>query len=228
MAAENPSPSPRDLTALAYARTQLGAIAHYLRLIFWPTGLTLSLVDWPRAKNWSDIPPGGYVVAALALLTLIALWKKPRLGFVGAWFFFILAPSSSFIPIITEVVPNIASISHWPRHRAGGHRRLDAGKATQPGTPRSRWRGAIAIALIVLTIKRNFQYQTAVAIWSDNVDSRPNNAQAQYDLGYAWAELDWAAPRGSPAQNSPPPTPPPIWAALQLNPRWKLPSFRGI
>jgi hypothetical protein len=40
---------------------------------------------------------------AFVYLSLISLWRKPWLGFLGVWFFVILAPSSSMVPIFTEI-----------------------------------------------------------------------------------------------------------------------------
>jgi tetratricopeptide (TPR) repeat protein len=39
----------------------------------------------------------------LLAVTGVALWRRPPLGFLGAWFFLTLAPASSIVPIATEV-----------------------------------------------------------------------------------------------------------------------------
>src|ERR1019366_8509421 len=44
------------------------------------------------------------LVAALVAATVWALVRRPALGFLGAWFFLILAPSSSFVPVATETM----------------------------------------------------------------------------------------------------------------------------
>ena len=46
---------------------------------------------WDAAKN--------SIIVALLTATLWCLIRKPWLGFLGLWFFLILAPTSSFIPI---------------------------------------------------------------------------------------------------------------------------------
>jgi Flp pilus assembly protein TadD len=43
------------------------------------------------------------VVVALLALTALALWRRPMVGFLGAWIFITLAPTSSIVPIATEV-----------------------------------------------------------------------------------------------------------------------------
>ena len=45
----------------------------------------------------------GALVVALACSRCVALRARPRLGFLGAWFFVTLAPTSSVVPIATEV-----------------------------------------------------------------------------------------------------------------------------
>ncbi len=43
------------------------------------------------------------VVGALAVLVLFLLVRRPQVGFLGAWCFITLSPTSSFVPIATEV-----------------------------------------------------------------------------------------------------------------------------
>jgi tetratricopeptide (TPR) repeat protein len=50
-----------------------------------------------------DVWPQALAVVALLGLTIVALVRTPRLGYLGAWFFVALAPTSSIIPIATEV-----------------------------------------------------------------------------------------------------------------------------
>ncbi len=85
-----------------YARTQPGVILNYLRLSFWPSSLCLDLLLADCDERRADHPAAA-VIAALLAATLWALRRAPALGFLGAWFFLILAPTSSFVPIVTEV-----------------------------------------------------------------------------------------------------------------------------
>lgn len=86
-----------------YLLTQCRALVLYLRLAAWPHPLVFdygtTLIHAPGAVL-------GDAVFVLLLLagTVVALWRAPVLGFLGAWFFAILAPSSSFIPIATEPI----------------------------------------------------------------------------------------------------------------------------
>jgi tetratricopeptide (TPR) repeat protein len=170
-----------------YFLLQGWAIGHYLRLVFWPVGLCL---DYGRQSiqmvSAGRILPGGLVVLGLLGLTLWALWRRPVWGFLGVWFFLILAPSSSFVPIITEVaaekrmylplaaVVTAAVIGGWLliqrlRLRAG---RAGLGLAA-----------LIVAALAATTYARNLDYRTAVSIWTDTVAKNPGNAWAYQSLG---------------------------------------------
>jgi hypothetical protein len=50
-------------------------------------------------------------VLALAALSAWFLWKRSPAGFLRSWFFIVLAPTSSFIPIVTE--PAAMLMAHY-------------------------------------------------------------------------------------------------------------------
>jgi len=85
---------------LSYALAQPTVILHYLRAALWPHPLHLyvntTLYDALGARQ---IAAAGVVVAALACATLWGVVRRTWLGFVGAWFFLILAPSSSIVAV---------------------------------------------------------------------------------------------------------------------------------
>jgi tetratricopeptide (TPR) repeat protein len=85
-----------------YLITQCWCLLRYLQLSIVPYGLC---VDYGRLAILDpvDVIPGAIVVLSLLGLTVWGWIHKPWVGFIGAWFFFILAPTSSFIPIVTEV-----------------------------------------------------------------------------------------------------------------------------
>jgi protein O-mannosyl-transferase len=188
------------ISPIDYARTELNVIARYLRLAFWPTDLVLDYYDWPIARYWSDVQWSGWLVLGLAGVTLIALRWWPRLGFLGATFFLILAPTSSILPIKQEaaaeqrmylplaavvcltVVGAWAIVYRWRALRAA------AGIA-----------GCLVIVILIrLTMERNDLYSNAVDIWTDTVAKRPNNTRAHVNLGEAWAQISIDFPSGSP------------------------------
>jgi len=182
-----------------YAATQLNVIAHYLHLALWPTNLSLDYYDWPIVRKPAEITWQGWVVAATIIATILALKWKPQLGFLGAWFFLILAPTSSLIPINHEAAAEqrmylplaavicLAVVGGWmpiERHRI------------------VRWLGIIAaccaaVGLTDLTLARNQQYSSPVSIWTDTVAKRPNDSRARYGLGLEWMKISLRYPFGS-------------------------------
>lgn len=90
------------VSAWTYLLNQAPLITRYLRLTAWPTSLVANY-GWPVPTTLADVFPSVVFVASLVGLTVAALWRQPKLGFLGAWFFIALAPTSSFVPIATEV-----------------------------------------------------------------------------------------------------------------------------
>jgi protein O-mannosyl-transferase len=188
------------VSPIEYLRTELNVIARYLRLAFWPTDLVLDYYDWPIARHWSDVQWQGWLVLGLAAATLIALRWWPRLGFLGASFFLILAPTSSILPIKQEAaaeqrmyLPLAAVVCLVV---VGGWAILCRRRAL-------RWAAGIAGCLVILllvrlTMERNELYSNPVDIWTDTVTKRPQNTRAHVNLGEAWAQTSVEFPAGSP------------------------------
>ncbi len=188
------------ISTLDYACTELNVIAHYFRLAFWPNDLVFDYYDWPIARNWSDVSLQGWCVLALAIASLIAVWAKPSLGFLGAWFFLILAPTSSFLPIKQEAAAEqrmylpLAAIVIFVV--VGAWSLLSRWKWAR--LPAALVACAIILGLGRLTMLRNDDYSTAISIWRDTVAKRPNNTRAHGDLAESWAQLSIDFPPGSP------------------------------
>lgn len=179
----------------AYAYTQFRAVADYLRLCFWPFPLT---IDYGLVLGG---PPFAMVCDAALIIGLVAasavlLWRNSPFGFLGASFFLILAPSSSVVPVATEIIAEhraylslaavIAAVvcgvhAGW---RAFGSRR-GAGPALFLGLSVL---ALVAIALGIATNRRNTVYQSVLALWTDAVAKTPWNAGARNNLGNALAE----------------------------------------
>ena len=176
-----------SVTPLAYARTELGVVLHYLALSFWPARLCLDY-GWPIARTAREILPGALMVGGLLAATLWALARRPIWGFIGAWFFLILAPTSSFMPIADRAfehrmyLPLAAVISAAvfaayavARNRNG---RLIAVCAAL----------AAASALGWATFRRNADYRTVISIWEDTAGKRPQSYRANIYLGEGYLQ----------------------------------------
>ena len=85
-----------------YLLNQTVMIAHYLRLAIWPRSLVV-FYGWPLPLTLGDVWPYALFIGVLLIATIVAMKRWPMLGFLGVWFFVTLAPTSSIVPIATEV-----------------------------------------------------------------------------------------------------------------------------
>jgi Flp pilus assembly protein TadD len=185
----------RPMSSWEYARTQCGVVAHYLRLCFWPHPLVLDYDSWPVAASLREVLPQAVLLLVLLAATVWAWRHKPGFGYLGVWFFVALGPTSSFLPLPTELaaerrmyVPSMAVITFMV---LGGYwlakatlRRLAVREQAQAAVAFGLALG-ITTTLGVLTIRRNYDYRSAVVMWRDVVAKRPNNARARMGLGVA-------------------------------------------
>jgi hypothetical protein len=174
-----------SVTPWDYAKTQCGVIIHYLRLALWPHPLSADYGDWPVETSVASVLPSLIVVGALLALTALGLVRRRKLAVLGLWFFAILAPTSSFRPITAEVaaerrmyLPLAAVVLLAVLAGKELLRRLEASRAVTMIAV-----GAIAITLAFVTVRRNDDYRTTFAFWSDMVSKRPENPRARMGLG---------------------------------------------
>jgi tetratricopeptide (TPR) repeat protein len=166
-----------------YAMIQLPAVVHYLRLCIWPFPLVFDYGS--IAHRPAVVVPNAVIVAALLAATGWALVRRPAIGFLGAGFFALLAPSSSIVPVATEamaehrmylpLIPVVVLV-------AAGIRRW-LGRAAIPFCM------VLAGSLAFATLQRNEDYRSEESIWRDTVTKRPENERAQDNLGYALSKI---------------------------------------
>lgn len=165
----------------AYPLTQFNALTRYLALAVWPFPLVFEYgTTWVREA--ADLQPGVFLIPPLLGGTLLALHRRPALGFCGAWFFLILAPSSLAPGTIQMTVEHRMYLPLAALLAA-------AVVALQAGIGRRTW-PALALAALacgVLTFQRNATYRTAAALWADTVAKRPDNPRAHDGLAEALA-----------------------------------------
>lgn len=186
-----------QISPLQYALTQPGVLIHYLELSLWPNPLCLDYA-WPIAAGAAAIVPPALAVALLLVTTVWALWRKPRLGFLGAWFFLILLPTSSFIPIkdvafehrmylpLAAVVALLVIVGRSVLNSVLVRLSL-SGRARRivPG-------GLVVIVVSMLSLasaRRNDDYKSSLTMWTDVVTQRPRNGRARLNRGIALADL---------------------------------------
>jgi tetratricopeptide (TPR) repeat protein len=159
---------------------QCEAIIHYLALSIWPSPL---VVDYGRdvITRFADVWPQVFVLVLLLVATLVALRRRPVPGFLGAWFFLILAPSSSVVPLVTQTMAE---------HRM--YLPLAAVVALMvAGIFSVAKRQGLLVCLVLAagcgwaTARRNADYRDELSLWTDTVAKRPLNPRAHLNLGNA-------------------------------------------
>jgi Flp pilus assembly protein TadD len=172
------------VSPITYALNQAQMIARYLWLSVWPRSL---VVDYgvPQPLRISDVVPQGALILALIAATIVALVRWPAAGFLGAMFFLTLAPTSSVVPILSEV---------------GAERRMylplaalvvlvvsATARAIDRWRTKTAWRVAgasvvVAVtALALRTVDRNRDYASPLTLWQSVVDRRPQG-RARFGL----------------------------------------------
>jgi tetratricopeptide (TPR) repeat protein len=163
---------------LAHLATQFQAVAYYLWLSIWPHPLILDYGAQLPTSAW-DVAPYAVVIAALVAGTALALVRSPALGFLGVWFFAILALTSvvalsrqtlaehrMYLSLAPVMVLLVLALRAWLGPRI--------------------WPVAVAVAAIGfagLTIARNADYRSNATMLRDTVAKRPGNPEAQNNLG---------------------------------------------
>jgi tetratricopeptide (TPR) repeat protein len=163
------------ISAASYALTQLGVIAWYLRLALWPAPLVIAH-DWPVASGLKDVWLGIVLVLPLLGATGWACVRKPQLGFLGAWFFAILAPTSSIVPIVSEIAAERRM--YLPLAAVMAAMVLGAHELLRARAPRALRFGLVSAALVVLaavTVQRLELYRSTSALWTQVLEIYPEH-----------------------------------------------------
>ncbi|HKQ47853.1 MAG TPA: tetratricopeptide repeat protein [Phycisphaerae bacterium] len=200
------------VTPWQYLRTQPEVILHYLRLVVWPHPLCFDY-DWPPATLSSRTISAGLAILAAVVASAWAVWRGRPIGFLGAAFFLILAPTSSFVPIKDLAVEHrlylplaaVIALIVFVLHRL-------LGSADSRSTPlHAVLLGGAALLFGLLTYQRNTLYQSEIGLWTDVVAQRPGNARAWDHLGNAQMDADQTDKAIASFQ-----------AALRIVPNWAL------
>jgi tetratricopeptide (TPR) repeat protein len=197
-------------TPLQYFLSEFRVLVHYLRLAIYPDALAIDY-GWKPASGIAAVLPYALPIIALQLATLWGLIKRKPIAFLGAWFFGILAVTSSFMPfsdlafehrmylplaavVAAVVLGTDLLLRRWLRARRDYAEKWQRQESF-----------AVLLTVIVLvmglatlTVRRNMDYKSLFVLWQDTVAKQPENARAQSNLGKALVEkgqLDLAAMR---------------------------------
>ncbi len=170
-----------------YALMEGRVVVRYLGLAIWPHPLVFDYGRGVDPASWAEAP---YVVVVLLLVAVVAwLLFRPSApgsgsraaGFAGAWFFLILAPTSS-----------VVAVSNLPMAEHRLYVPL-AGVVAVVALGIYQWLGnrsalvwlALAAGAGALTAVRNEDYRTALRMWTVTAEQQPENARVQTNLGDA-------------------------------------------
>ncbi len=175
-----------DFPWLGYLEVQAYALPHYLRLALWPTPLVF---DYGRATvdlGWGWLVSLG-VLAVLAIGTVLAVASRQQaargVGFLGAWFFLILAPTT-LVPVATQTMAEHRMYLPLAAVAVGGALLLARTGLRPLGL--AVVSSLIATGLAAGTAIRNRAYRTELSLWSDTVAKQPGNDRAYNNLGNAY------------------------------------------
>lgn len=160
-----------------YLLTQCHAVVLYLRLALWPHPLVL---DYGMAviRSVAAVWPQALLLVALAVGSVVALIRRSPWGFLGAWFFVILAPSSSVLPLVTQTIAEHRMYLPLAAVVVAGVIGIQAVAGR-----RTAWvLTGLAILAGAGTYWRNDDYRSAEAIWRDTIAKQPGNERAYYGL----------------------------------------------
>ncbi len=176
-----------------YALSQPGVVGHYLWQSFWPRTLCIDW-GWPAVSDTAGVVLPMLAVGPLVAASAWGWWRNTWYGFTGAWFFLILAPTSSVMSIRDlafehRMYLSLAAVAcvvvigfDWLLDRAAKR----GGWLSSNGRPLAMVLLVIVSALLAWrTVLRNADYRTPVALWQSALQVRPDNLRVLNNLGNA-------------------------------------------
>ncbi len=176
----------REIGVWQYGLNQCWVLVDYLKKVLWPRALNIDY-GYPLELYWFEVWPEALLLLALLVATWWSWRRFRRVGFAAAFYFLALAPTSSIVPILTEVgaerrmyLPLAALLSLMVLGGDSLFKKLGWSR---------RWRVGIVLAwalvLAGMTIQRNVDYRSSISIWQSALDANPNNARAHNNLALA-------------------------------------------
>jgi tetratricopeptide (TPR) repeat protein len=183
-------------TSWTYLLTQSGVVLYYLRQALVPTSLVFDHYDWPQMRSLTAVLPSMTLLVPASAAVVVGLIRRSPVAFAGAWFFVTLAPTSSVVPIPTEVaaehrmylpLAGLVTLTVAGIYLLGdrvSQRVLREWPANVwPHAPVVVICAAIIVTFGTLTHERNKDYWSDERLWHDTVEKRPSNARARINYG---------------------------------------------
>lgn len=203
------------VTVLQYALNQSILLVQYLRLTCWPDAL---VIDYGRPIDvaWTAALPAVVAVLSLLALTFAVYRRFPLVGYLGLAAFLLLAPTSSILPINSEVgaerrmylpLAAIAVLVVFGMHKTvrhccnwiercnvgtRSHRMGRIGASTAQAAIQSVLLVAVVLPLGIRTYERNAEYADPLKLWTQAVEAHPKNSRAWSWLALEFSRVDLA------------------------------------
>lgn len=173
-----------------YGLTQFEAIGRYLLLSLWPHPLVFEYGAF-TVQGAGEVVPWAIPVTALVAGTLWAVWRWPAAGFLGMWFFSLLAPTS-LVPGTSQMIvehrmylPLAAVVTGLLVAVQAAIGRSSPALARRSNGLMLALASALGVAAGGLTFARNEVYRSEPGLWTDTVAKRPANPIAHAMLAEA-------------------------------------------
>ena len=170
---------------------QLSVIWRYLFLLVLPVGQSVVHQVRPVTSIVDPVALGSGVALAAVITLTVALRRQAPLAALGVlWFFLLLAPSSSIIPLLEPMAEHrvyLASAGLFLALGLGYNRLLSRVDHSGPGLALIPRIGLIILvaALGAATVARNRVWASPVSLWSDAAAKAPGVWASHYALGDA-------------------------------------------
>jgi hypothetical protein len=192
-----------SISVLDYLMNECIVVVHYIRLSMWPAQLCIDY-NWQIVNAWYQLMPSILMIIAMLGITVWGLIRNYCWSYLGVWFFGILAPTSSFVPIIDLIFEHRMYLSlaslillfvlttyvcleyTAKRLQVSGEISAITIKEIIKRYIQVIFMITIIAALTLRTFNRNADYQDPVLIWKGAIDISPHNPRAHLNLGYTF------------------------------------------
>lgn len=163
--------------------TQTLAFTYLLRQWFFPLWLNVD-PDLRVVRDFAGLMPQVIVLLAAIVLMLLTFRRRPWLSFALAWTLVQLFPLYLFLPRLDVANDRQLYLASWPLAFA-----VMAELSLWLKTRISMVSVTLLLVVLVsLTVLRNQDFHSEIALWQATAQHSPNKARVQNNLGYAYMQ----------------------------------------
>jgi tetratricopeptide (TPR) repeat protein len=195
--------SVRNLDPWRYLLTQARVVPLYLRLVVWPVGLNADHDISPSEglfTPWTTLAGGLFVLALIGASIVGFVWTHRRgrtsraapsvrvASFGVAWFFLVLAPTSTIVPVADVAVEHRVYLATWGILAAVAALAGEAARVLPTSVRRTALTGAGIAATVALAVSLHTRagvWSSALELWTDAAAKSPRKARVHLNLGHA-------------------------------------------